>query len=354
MSSPHVDNDRVLTPYIFSSKSSRAVQREGRISPGDLGFYQDSHIPAHTSLVQSLKSFTPGLTLGIQLSHAGRKASTWPPFHRGEERLNKDFVTEEEGGWENQVYSSSAIPYGPGHVTPKELSVDQIKKVEDDFVEAAHRASKAGYDFVELHCAHGYLLHSFLSPLSNQRQDQYGDSFENRSRLTLDIVKRIRSEVDLGVWVRVSATDYCEHLEGTKTWDLSETQKLAKCLNDLKVQVLDVSAGGLDYRQNIKSSPGYQVKFASAIKKLDLEMKIGTVGCMESMDHPGTLAEETLKNENLDLIFLARGMLARPSWLEDAGVNLMGVRPAGMVEYHRGESERRQLRIGQVLSTAFF
>lgn len=218
----------------------------GRITPQDLGIYKDDHIPAHTSLVSALKSFTEGLTVGIQLAHAGRKASTWSPFHRGERKV-KEYVTDEEGGWVKDVVAPSALSWGKGWITPHALTTEEVKEVQAQFVAAAGRAFEAGYDFVELHAAHGYLLHNFLSPLSNQRTDEYGGSFENRTRLLIDTVKAIRAKFpDRSVWVRVSATDYAEHVhaEGKQSWDIEGTKQLYAVLNKVGVDVLDVSGGG--------------------------------------------------------------------------------------------------------------
>lgn len=215
--------------------------------------------------------------MGIQLAHAGRKASEYSPFHRGDKGEHR-WVSEKEGGWPEKVYAPSAIPWNEGWVTPKALTVEQIKKVEDDFVEGARRAFKAGYDFVEVHSAHGYLLHSFLSPLSNIREDNYGGSFENRTRLPLDIVKRIRKEFpNKGLWFRISSSDFAEHLheEGKKTWDIEETKKLAKLLDAEGVDVLDCSAGGNYHDQRIKPRPGYQLDFAAEVKKLGTKMLVG-------------------------------------------------------------------------------
>lgn len=177
-------NDGHLTPYHLAHLGSFAlhgagtimveasgVTAAGRITPQDAGIYTDEHIASHASIVSSLKTFTEGLTVGLQLAHAGRKASTWSPFYRGEHK-HAEYVTKEEGGWPDEVVGPSALAYGEGWLKAKELSNQEVKDVVKQFVEGARRAFKAGYDFVEIHSAHGYLLHSFLSPLSNHRTDE--------------------------------------------------------------------------------------------------------------------------------------------------------------------------------------
>lgn len=223
------------------------VTAQGRITPEDLGIWKDEHIDAHSSLVSALRSFARNVTLGVQLAHAGRKASTWSPFYQGH-RQQPFYVTKEEGGWPDEVVGPSALSYAEGHLTAKELTTEQVKGIQKSFVDAARRAFEAGYDFVEVHSAHGYLLHSFLSPLSNHRTDQYGGSFENRTRLLTDIIRDIRSEFpDRSVWVRVSGSDFAEHLkeqDGRESWTIEGTTELAKQLSTLGVDVLDISGGG--------------------------------------------------------------------------------------------------------------
>ncbi|PWN88379.1 FMN-linked oxidoreductase [Acaromyces ingoldii] len=314
------------------------VTSAGRITPQDLGIYKDDHIPAHTSLVSALKSFTEGLTVGVQLAHAGRKASTWSPFHRGERKV-KEYVTDEEGGWTKEVVAPSALAWGKGWITPRALSTAEVKEVQKQFVDAAARAFESGYDFVELHAAHGYLLHSFLSPLSNQRTDEYGGSFENRSRLLIDTAKEIRAKFpERSLWVRVSATDYAEHVhaEGKQSWDIEQTKQLHKVLSQVGVDVLDVSGGGLVEFQKISPRPAYQLPYAHELSKNKLASPLlGTVGIMEGDEYPGQVAEKALEDGDASLVFFARGLLANPAWPEFAGANLLGVRPAGNPQYHR-------------------
>lgn len=314
------------------------VTAAGRITPQDLGIWKDEHIAAHASLCSSLKSFTEGLTVGIQLAHAGRKASTWSPFHRGE-RKNKNYVTDAEGGWEKDVVAPSALPYGQGWLVPQELSTEGVQEFIQQWLAAARRAFAAGYDFVEIHSAHGYALHSFISPLSNKRTDQYGGSFENRTRVLREIVAGIKKEFPgKSVWVRVSGTDFAEHVD-EPSWNLDETKKLAQALAETgAVDLLDVSAGGLVDFQKINPAPGYQVPLAEGVASLKIpksKLLVGSVGMLEGPSYAGELAEQVVASGKADAVFLARGLLANPKWAEDVGVELMGLRPAGNPQYHR-------------------
>ncbi|PWZ03024.1 FMN-linked oxidoreductase [Testicularia cyperi] len=336
-----------------------AVTPEGRITPQDLGIWSEAHRDAHKALVSTLKSFTDGLAVGIQLAHAGRKASAWSPFHRGS-RTHKEFVTAEEGGWPEDVVAPSAIAYDSDWVKPQALTVEGIKRIEDAFVQSARWAFEAGYDYVELHNAHGYLLHNFLSPLSNHRTDEYGGSLENRSRLLTDVVKRIRAEFpNKGLWVRISCTDWAEEAGKGDSWSVAETVELAKTLQSLKVDLLDVSSGGLVPFQKITVGPGYQIFGAKAVRDALIKqtagddsqrMLVGTVGMMEGSDdspnaqdptQAGKLAESTLQNGDADVVLLARGLLSNPKWVEDAAVALTGVKSAGNPQYHRAHPAKR-------------
>ena len=320
------------------------VEARGRITPEDVGIWKDEHIAAHASLVTSLKTMAAGLTMGIQLAHAGRKASTWSPYWRGPKPLG--WPTEEDKGWPNDVVAPSAISYdnAPSDkkwIVPRQLSTEEVDQMQEKFVAAADRAFAAGYDFIELHAAHGYLMHSFLSPLSNKRTDKYGGSFENRTRLLVETAQAIKAKhPSKSIWVRVSSTDYAEHLEkeqGVETWNIESTKKLAPLLAHAGVCVLDCSAGGLVSVQKIKPGPAYQLPYASAVRALRIpRLLIGSVGILEGDEFPGQLAEKALQDDQANLIFLARGIMAHPSWPEDAAQALTGgVRCAGNPAYHR-------------------
>ncbi|MCO5585111.1 hypothetical protein L7F22_039043 [Adiantum nelumboides] len=343
--------DGFITPYHLAHLGSFAlhgagtitieasgVTPQGRITPEDVGIWKDEHIPSHASLVSALKSFSKDLTVGIQIAHAGRKASTWSPFFEGEKK-NPNYVTKEEGGWPEEVVGPSALAYDEGHIVPKELTTEEVKGIEKAFVDAADRAYKAGYDFVELHSAHGYLLHSFLSPLSNKRKDQYGGSLENRSRLHLDIIKKINEQhPDLSVWFRISGSDFADHLKekGEDPWTVEGTKEVAKLLSTVNVDVLDISGGGLIGAQQIKAAPGYQLPFAKAVSSLKLSHPlVGTVGRMESGEHAGQLAEQALEESDASLVFIARGFITKPNWVEEAAEQLIGEGTTKNPQYHR-------------------
>lgn len=329
-----------------------AVEPEGRITPQDLGIWSEAHRDAHKALVSVLKSFTDGLGVGLQLAHAGRKASDWSPFYRGEKSQAR-FVPKEQGGWPDNVVAPSAIAYADEFVTPKALTTEGVKKLEDKFVQSARWAFEAGYDYVELHGAHGYLMHSFLSPLTNHRTDEYGGSLENRARFLLNVARRVRAEFpNKGLWVRVSSTDWADEAGKGDSWTVAQTVELAKLLHEAKVDLLDVSSGGLVPFQKIVPGAGYQLFGAKAVRDalVQLEpdasrrMLVGAVGMMEgSHDSPngqdrsqiGKLAEESIQKGECDAVLLARGLMSYPSWTEDASVALTGTRAAGNPQYHR-------------------
>lgn len=333
------------------------VVPEGRITPQDVGLWSEKHRDAHKALVSALKSFTDGLGVGVQLAHAGRKASDWSPFYRGEKK-NK-FVTKEEGGWPEDVVAPSAIAYDEGHITPRALTTEEIKKLEDAFVQSARWAFEAGYDYVELHAAHGYLMHSFLSPLTNHRTDEYGGSLENRTRFLLNTARRIRTEFpNKGLWVRVSSTDWADQAGKGDSWTVEQTVQLGKWLQEAKVDLLDVSSGGLVPFQKITVGAGYQLFGAKAVRdelvkvesNAEKRMLVGAVGMMEgSKESPngqdrsqvGKLAEDSLQKGDCDAILLARGLMSYPSWTEDAAVALTGTRSAGNPQYHRVHAAKR-------------
>ncbi|SNX81347.1 related to flavin oxidoreductase [Melanopsichium pennsylvanicum] len=329
-----------------------SVTPEGRITPHDLGLWSEAHRDAHKALVATIKSFADGLGMGVQLAHAGRKASDWSPFYRGEKKAAK-YVTKEEGGWPEHVVAPSAIPYTDGYIVPKSPSTGEIKKLEDDFLKSARWAFEAGYDFVELHGAHGYLVHSFLSPLTNHRTDEYGGSLENRARFLLNIARRIRAEFpNKGLWVRISSTDWAEDADQGDSWTVDQTVQLAQWLHEAKVDLIDVSSGGLVPFQKITVGAGYQLFGAKAVREALIKkqgdaskrMLVGAVGMMEgSNDSPngqdrsqvGKLAEESIQNGDCDAVLLARGLMSYPNWAIDASVALTGTRAAGNPQYHR-------------------
>lgn len=273
-----------------------AVSPEGRISPQDLGIWQDGHIEK----LREINGFIhdQGAACGIQLAHAGRKASTYAEW-RG-----KGLVAEADGGW--QPVGPSPIAFADHYAVPDELDEEGIQKVIDDFGQAAKRALEAGFDVVEIHAAHGYLLYEFLSPLSNQRADAYGGAFENRIRLLLEVVASVQRfwPVDLPLFVRLSSSEWT-----AGGWDLEQSVRLSKVLEEKGVDLIDASSGGNVANAEIPVGPSYQVPFASAIKK-QVGILTGAVGMITQ----AVQAETILVNGDADLIFLARELLRDPYW----------------------------------------
>lgn len=277
-------------------QEATAVSPEARISPSDLGIWKDEHIEKLKTINQFIVS--QNSVPGIQLAHAGRKASVSVPWE-GNKKL--DFA---QGGW--QTVSASAIPYHDDEpFLPKALDQNGIQKVISDFKAATKRAVQAGYQVMEVHGAHGYLLHQFLSPLTNNRTDEYGGSFENRIRFTLEIVEAVQSEwpSDLPLFVRLSATDWAEG-----GWNPEESVQLSKILKEKGVDLIDVSSGGLVSYQKIPVGPGYQVNFAAKIKK-EVNIATGAVGLITEAKQ----AEAILKNAQADLVLFARESLRNPN-----------------------------------------
>ncbi|AUA34226.1 NADH:flavin oxidoreductase/NADH oxidase [Pseudomonas parafulva] len=298
-----------------------AVTADGRITAEDLGLWDDAQIAPLQRITRFITA--QGSIPGIQLAHAGRKASTYRPW------LGKHgSVTLEEGGW--QPVGPSKIAFDPEHTVPSELTHAQIQDVVQAFVASAKRALEAGFKVVEVHAAHGYLLHQFLSPLSNQRQDEYGSCFDNRIRLTLQVVEAVRAvwPAELPLFVRVSATDWVE--DG---WNPDETVELARRLRMLGVDLIDVSSGGTSSNAEIPTGPGYQTRFAERVRK-ESEMATGTVGMITEPAQ----AEHILRTGQADLIFLARELLRDPYWPLHADDDLGGHQATWPAQYQRATS----------------
>lgn len=277
-------------------QEATAVSPEARISPSDLGIWKDEHIEKLKTINQFIVS--QNSVPGIQLAHAGRKASVSVPWE-GNKKL--DIA---QSGW--QTVSASAIPYHDDEpFLPEVLDQNGIQKVISDFKAATKRAVQAGYQVMEVHGAHGYLLHQFLSPLTNNRTDEYGGSFENRIRFTLEIVEAVQSEwpSDLPLFVRISATDWAEG-----GWNPEESVQLSKILKEKGVDLIDVSSGGLVSYQKIPVGPGYQVNFAAKIRK-EVNIATGAVGLITEAKQ----AEAILKNAQADLVLFARESLRNPN-----------------------------------------
>jgi len=281
-----------------------SISPEGRITPKDLGIWKDEHIEGLAEIVDFVEA--QGTQIGIQLAHAGRKASCAPPWEGGTR------VQPENGGWE--TVAPSAVPFNDNDPAPIELDKKGINKVISDFKEAAERSYKAGFKLVEIHAAHGYLLHEFLSPLSNKRTDEYGGSFENRSRLVLEVTKEIRKvwPKELPLFVRISATDWADG-----GWNIEESVKLSKLLKEEGVDLIDCSSGGLIPDAVIPAEKGYQVGFAERIKR-EANILTGAVGLIVEPQQ----AEEILENKKADLILMAREFLRTPYFPLEAAKEL--------------------------------
>jgi 2,4-dienoyl-CoA reductase-like NADH-dependent reductase (Old Yellow Enzyme family) len=281
-----------------------AVTAEGRITPADLGIWKDAHIPGIKRVADFIHS--QGGRAGIQLAHAGRKASMGTPW--AGERL----VPISEGGWE--PIAPSAIRFSPDYGLPRALNKSGIDAVIEAFRRAAKRALKAGFDIVEIHAAHGYLIHEFLSPLSNHREDAYGGSFENRIRLAIEIVEAVRAEwpQDLPVFVRISATDWVEG-----GWNADESVALARQFREHGVDLVDASSGGNVAGARIPVGPGYQVPFAAGIRK-EAGIATAAVGMITNPQQANTI----IANGEADLVLLAREMLRDPYWAIHAAAAL--------------------------------
>lgn len=271
-----------------------SVSPEGRISPGDIGIWKDEHIVGLKRITDFIHQY--GGVAGIQLAHAGRKASFKAPW------LDPKQISIAEGGW--QTVAPSAIPFNEEDTVPEALDAAGIAKVKADFRAATERSIAAGFKVIELHAAHGYLIHQFLSPLRNERTDEYGGSFENRVRLLLELVDVVQEvwPAENPLFVRISATDWA-----AGGWNAEESVKLAALLKAKGVDLIDASSGGLTKKQEIPIFPGYQVQFAEQIKK-ETGIMTGAVGLITDAQQ----AEEVLKDGKADLIFLAREFLRDP------------------------------------------
>ena len=290
-------------------QEATAVSPEGRISPGDLGLWKNEHIEK----LQSINRFivSQNAIPGIQLAHAGRKASVSEPWKGNKKLMGAD------GGWD--MVAPSAVGYYSNEKPPIALDKVGIHKVISDFKSATKRALQAGFKVVEIHAAHGYLLHEFLSPLSNVRTDEYGGSFENRIRLLLEVLEAVQSEwpADLPLFVRISASDWAD--DG---WNIEESVQLSKIMKEKGVDLIDVSSGGLVSHQNIPLGPNYQVPFAERIKE-ETGILTGAVGLITE----AVQAEAIVASGQADLVLFARESLRNPylpfDFAKELGVDIL-------------------------------
>ena len=291
------------------------VSPEGRISPGDTGLWSDAHARAFAPIAAFIKS--QGARAAIQLAHAGRKASTDVPWRGGKP------LSESEGGW--QTLAPSAVSFGDWPA-PKEMTREDIEAVVRQFVDSARLALEAGFEVVELHMAHGYLLHEFLSPLSNRREDEFGGSLENRARFPLLITEAVREvwPERLPLFARISATDWVEG-----GWDVEQSVRLSRWLKERGVDLVDCSSGGLVPGARIAVAPGYQVPFAETIRR-EAGVATGAVGLITEP----VQAEEIVASGKADAVLLARAVLRDPYWPLRAAKQL-GAQAPWPVQYGR-------------------
>ena len=283
-----------------------AVVPEGRITPGCLGLWDDRTEVAMTTTLTRARALAPQTAVCIQLSHAGRKGSSALPWHGGQ------LLCAEQGGWE--TFGPSALPQLPGEVGPKAMTQTHMDQVRDAFVAAAVRADRIGVDAIELHCAHGYLLHEFVSPLANQRDDAYGGSFENRIRYPLEVFASIRNAYTGVLGIRISASDWVEG-----GWDVEQSAEFAKRLKALGCDFIHVSSGGVSPAQKIVLGANYQVSFASTVRQAS-----GLPTIAVGLITEASQAEAILQAGDADLIALARAFLYEPRWGWHAAAALGG------------------------------
>lgn len=301
-----------------------AVTPDGRITPGDLGIWGEQHVEPLARIVRFVHS--QGAVAGIQLAHAGRKASCEPPWMGGAK-----LETPAAGGW--TVVAPSPVPFSEGDPVPAPLDDVGIEGVVAAFAAAADRALAAGFRVIEIHAAHGYLLHEFLSPLSNRRTDRYGGNLENRMRLLLRVAERLRQGMpeELPLFVRISATDWVEG-----GWDVEQSVVLARHLKALGVDLIDVSSGALVPQARIPVGKGYQVPLARKVR-CEANIRTGAVGLITEPHH----ADEIVTGGDADLVFLARELLREPYWALKAQHEL-GAEPSWPTPY--GYAVRRRAK----------
>ncbi len=304
-----------------------AVTRDGRITPGDVGIWNDAHVEPLARIARFVQG--EGAVPGIQLAHAGRKASTAPPFDGGGGSLK----TAERGAWE--TVAPSAIPFDQCDPVPHSLSTEEIQDVIGSFETAASRAISAGFRTIEIHAAHGYLLHEFLSPLSNRRTDAYGGTLENRVRILVEVASRIRGAIpdDVPLFVRVSATDWAEG-----GWEIEQTVALSRELKSAGVDLIDCSSGGLVPHAVVPAAPGYQVPFAAAVRH-KAGLQTGAVGLITGVEQ----ANEIIASGKADIVLMAREMLREPYWAMKAA-QAMGEEIRWPRQYERAAPQRKASR----------
>ena len=324
----HINTLALSGAAIFCIEAT-GVEAIGRITPGCLGLYNDATEAALKPIVASVRKHSKTAVI-MQLAHAGRKASSHTPWDGGQ------LIPVSEGGW--RAEGPSAVPHKEGEAPPLALDATGLKRVRDAFVATAKRAERLGLDGLELHCAHGYLLHQFLSPISNRRTDQYGGALENRMRYPLEVFEAVRAAFpsEKPVGIKVSATDWVEG-----GWDLAQTIELARELKKRGVDWVDASSGGVSPQQKIPLGPGYQVPFAQAIKEATgvTTMAVGLITEPKQ-------AEDIVASGKADMVALARAMLYDPRWGWHAAAELGG-QVAAPPQYWRSQPSTQKALFGE-------
>lgn len=299
----HLGSRAVAGAALVFTEAS-AVSPEGRISPQDLGLWKDEHIEGLSRITRFIRE--QGAVAGIQIAHAGRKGSTYRPWSGVGE------ISESEGGW--KPVAPSALPFDKNFPMPSALEEVGIRNIVQEFAEGARRALQAGFEVLEIHGAHGYLIHEFLSPISNRRTDSYGGSLENRARFLCEVVAAVRQVWPdrLPLFVRLSATDWVEN-----GWDVDQTIEVVRKIGPLGVDLIDCSSGGLDPRQKIPVAPNYQVPFSQKVREMTgiLTGAVGMIGVWAD-------ANLIIEQERADLVFFAREFLRSPYWPLEAAQGL--------------------------------
>ena len=295
-----------------------AVSAQGRISHGDTGLWNDAQVEAWKPIVRFVQS--SGAIAGVQLAHAGRKSSAQLPWEGG------GSLAADQAPW--TTVAPSVIPFDAGWHTPQALDEAGIQQVVADFRATAQRALAAGFQLIELHAAHGYLLHQFLSPLSNQRTDEYGGSFDNRTRIVREVISAVREvwPAELPLWLRISATDWAENDAG---WNIEQSVQLAQQVKPLGVDLIDVSSGGMLAHAKIPVGPGYQVPFAARIRR-EADIATGAVGMITEVEQ----AQAIIANGEADVVLTARESLRDPYFARRAAKTL-DVKITPPVQYGR-------------------
>ena len=297
-----------------------AVSPEGRISPGDLGLYSDANEAALGRVLAAIRRYSP-IPVAVQLAHAGRKGSSRPPWDGGAQ-----IRPDEPMGW--QAVAPSAVSHAEGEAAPLALDRAGLDRVRDDFAAAARRAARLGLNGIELHDAHGYLLHQFLSPIANKRADEYGGSLENRMRFPIEVFDAVRAAVpaEMPVWARISATDWVPG-----GWDIEGTVALSRALKARGCAAIHVTTGGVSPQQAIKLGPGYQVPYAHRVKQ-EVGLPTIAVGLITEPEQ----AEAIIENNEADAVSLARAMLYDPRWPWHAAATL-GAQVSAPKQYWRSQ-----------------